>query len=578
MKEPSVVTPDNLFQAGARYKAPVFQRLYVWGKQEFESLIEDIENADPDIGQFLGAIVIKDLGREKGPASPSSYLIIDGQQRLTTLYLILLALSHIAAQHNRENNSTFITQTYLAETKSPQFKGWPKLVPTLQDRQTLWSLLEQYAPQVEWNFAAEPGEQKPRAQDKLSYQWKRIYEYFKDKFVDASGNLQDDMFEESLRSIQEYLRFICITLEETDDANSIFGRLNARGVPLDLSDLVRNEVFTKFKTTDAAKAEKFFDKKWHVFEKTFPAETLSQFFPVYAYIIFRGKVTKSAAFPRLQKKWKSTNPQSILNDLQRYSAYYCALVKYTKLEDASPELNEIVEHFARMPRTTVTWPFLIETIRAAVDRRLDMGEAALCLRIVESFLVRRALLGLEPTGLHAVFKSLWAKTEGQPSEVLKNIVTATIKCPSNKALQEVLTTKPSDSRVIVKYVLSQYERSFSKKRKFDQLSATAITIEHVLPQNLAAAWTNEFNQKAHAECVGLLGNLVALSEAQNKSLQDQPWKEKKKRFRGSNFKSTQALAKKAAWTPQVIRLRTRELADWIAKEWPDLGTFRTKVK
>src|SRR5687767_10230348 len=123
MKRPDINTPHGLFEASARYKAPVFQRPYVWGKHEIEALAEDIETADPQIGQFLGAIVLNDLGRPSGPTSPTSYLMIDGQQRLTTLYMLLLALASIAAERGDKVSADFIWQNYLAEIKSPQFKG-----------------------------------------------------------------------------------------------------------------------------------------------------------------------------------------------------------------------------------------------------------------------------------------------------------------------------------------------------------------------------------------------------------------------------------------------------------------------
>src|ERR1700722_6899770 len=98
MKTPIITNVHQLFADSARYKAPIFQRYYVWGKKEFTALCDDIENGDPAIGQFLGAIVLKDLGRPSGPSSPTSYLLIDGQQRLTTLYLVLLALAKMAAE------------------------------------------------------------------------------------------------------------------------------------------------------------------------------------------------------------------------------------------------------------------------------------------------------------------------------------------------------------------------------------------------------------------------------------------------------------------------------------------------
>src|SRR5436189_3946472 len=246
MKRPDITTPQALFGASARYKAPVFQRLYVWGKNELLGLGEDIETADPTIGQFLGAIVLKDLGRPGGPTSPTTYLLIDGQQRLTTLYLLLLNLAKIAYTHGDLPSAEFIWQNYLVETKSPQFRGWPKLVPTLQDRHTFYEILELALPDYQWDTSADPEDKRPRPARKLVDQWDRLSTYLEEATGVTTGALNQNSFNNILTTVQEHLKLIDITLEAQDDANAIFSRLNAKGVPLELADLVRNEVFSKF--------------------------------------------------------------------------------------------------------------------------------------------------------------------------------------------------------------------------------------------------------------------------------------------------------------------------------------------
>src|SRR5439155_25708348 len=124
-----------------------------------------------------------------------------------------------------------------------------------------------------------------------------------------------------------------------DDANATFSRLNAKGVPLELADLVRNEVFSKFGPTDSEKADKFYLKSWQPFEKSIPDGSISAFFPVYAYIALHGKVTKAAAFAALQKVWKKKSPSSVLADLQRYSPYFAWLTEYVVLKRLLNALN-----------------------------------------------------------------------------------------------------------------------------------------------------------------------------------------------------------------------------------------------
>jgi len=575
MKQPDVSNPQSLFGADARYRAPVFQRFYVWKEKQLEDLQEDIDTAAPDGGeQFLGAIVLKDLGKPQGPTSPTEYLMIDGQQRLTTLYMILVALAHIAATHGDTQSSQYISRKLLAETDSEKYSGWPKLIPTLQDRKSLWSVLENHIDGVEeWDFKADPAESQPRRPDHLLAQWERILAHYKDVLIGDGGAFLKEEFNRILSNVQQNLKFICITLDAADDANAIFSKLNAKGVPLQLADLVRNEVFSKFPHEDPGKAERFYEKNWRRFEGTFPPKSLDQFFPIYSYIKFGGGVTKAEAFPRLQREWASTKPKSILADLQNYSRYYSSLVLYAPIEGLHADLNAHTEKLSRMPPTTVTWPFLIEVLRAAGDDRLSKTLAVKCLSMIESFLVRRSLVGLEPTGLHTVFKSLWGKTKGDPKSVLARIVTRTIQCPDDDELLETLTQEPSDTRKVRYYVLEEYERSFIKANKYDPLVDRAATLEHILPQNLTDSWAKIFSVEEHSRCIGLLGNLVPLSEKQNKSVKDHPWGKKRKRYRGSNWKTTQKVAGGKTWTPKRIDTRTVQLAKWVARRWPEITSF-----
>jgi hypothetical protein len=572
MKEPNIANVHELFRADARYRAPVFQRWYVWKERQLGDLLEDIETADPENGQFLGAIVLKDLGKLEGPTSPTNYLMVDGQQRLTTFYMLLAALAKTAREHGDTDSSQFISATYLAESKSPRFSNRPKLVPTLQDRSALWEILSTHIPEIEWKFSNDPAEEKRNPNDNIIPQWKRMVKHCESAFVDSEGDFLKDAFERTLRSLQEYLKLIVITLEEGDDDNAIFSRLNAEGVPLDLADLVRNEVFSKFGPGESEKAEKFYYKTWQPFEKRFPERSLNDFFPVYSYIAFKGKVTKSAAFPNLQEKWMKSKPGPILADLEKYAPFYIRLVKYEKHSGLSGELNAQMERFSRMPRTTVTWPFLIEIFHAAAEKRLEVSTAKRVLKIVESFLVRRSLMGVEPTGLHAVFKTLWEKTNGDVDAVLEKIVTRTIQVPEDGEIRHALSNEPVDTRVVLNYVFQEYERDFTASHKYD-LAPTVATIEHIVPQHLTSEWSKAFSAREHKRLVGLIGNLAALSAKQNKSLQDEPWGEKRKRFKGSDFKTTQTLADRDQWDPEAVLDRTRKLTKWIISRWPPLDSI-----
>lgn len=573
MLPPDIVTLDVLFGASQRFQAPVYQRLYVWKQKQFDDLVEDIDTADTTTQHFLGVIVLKSLGSQQGSAAPVTLLIIDGQQRLTTLYLLLLAMAKQASDEKEDDDAEYIWNNFLAETRSPTYRGWPKVIPTLQDRKTFYKILQDALPNVRWNFKQDPAEnENPRTSRALLDQWERLQEYVSVRTKPDSVTFNHDEFNRLLDSIKKSLMFINVTLEANDDANLIFSRLNAQGVELELADLARNEVFSKFNSQSAAKAHKFYDDKWQPFEKEFKDGDLSAFFPIYAYIIFNGRITKSAAFPALQKYWSHKKPEAILIELKKYSDFFLSLSGHKELKGVPKSINEQVKRFARMPRTRVTWPFIIETLVATKNNTINADEALKTLKIVERFLVRRALMGWEPTGLHAVFKVLWNKTGGNPNKVLMNIVNNTIKSPGNTELSDFLQKHPSDSRHILSYVLSEYENFVVNRGKFDPAN-TVSTVEHILPQNLSSKWKTSFTVRQHESLVGLLGNLVPLSAKQNKSLKDQAWSEKKKRFAGSNFKTAVEISRLPRWTPKQLMKRNRNIVAWILERWPDLSSI-----
>lgn len=570
MKEPDIVTPSELFKESARYKAPIFQRYYVWGRKEWEGLAEDLETTDPKVGQFLGAIVLKDLGRPSGPTSPTTFLLIDGQQRLTTLYMLFLAMAKEAHDNGHSNDCAYIWQNYLAEVKSPSYHGWPKLVPTLQDRHTFYKILNQALPNAGWAVKEDPEDANPHVSVKLRDQWVRIQKHVSTMTGSAADDFSKSKFDALLRTVQEDQKLIAITLDQHDDANAIFSRLNAKGVDLELADLVRNEVFSKFGPSDTARADAFFEKTWQPFEKSVPEEALSAFFPIYAHIVFKGKVTKASAFAELQNLWKNKQPVTIVSNLQKYSPFVAALSKYQPNSSLPKLINEQVERFSRMPRTRVTWPFLVQVLWATAEGVLSAKSALRSLKIVESFLVRRALCGQEPTGLHAVFKSLWEKTDGDPEEVVKKIITRTITCPGDEELIGFLKKEPSDTRAILPYFLQEFEGHLIASKKYDPAPLSKGTIEHVLPKNLSKHWAKVISENEHLRVVRLIGNIAALSEKQNKSLKDQGWKDKRDRFKGSNFKSTQLLVAKQSWTAAHIDARTSQMSKWAVERWKAL--------
>lgn len=577
MKEPRISTPTEVFSPSNIYLAPVFQRMYVWQEKDWNSLLEELEESTKDAQEFVGAIVLRDLGKPKGTVSPNTYLIIDGQQRLTTLYLLLAALSQVAREGGNGDMATYILENFLALTRTPGFRGRPKLVPTLQDRYWMREILRAAQPGYEWDWNSHLPESNPPSGSLLYDQWHRILAYCRASTLSPDGTLNDVAFQLCLSRAQEGLRFIEIILDGNDDANAIFSSLNAKGQPLALVDLVRNEVFHNLQHESGVEPDAFFKEHWRPFENRFAAGTLSEYFPVYAQVFFEGKVAKSRAFPELQRSWRKRPASSILAELSTFAPYFQALsgvpLPSTALyAPVGSELRRRIDRFSRMPRSLATWPFLVRLLHEVRAGTVGQETGVEVLELLEAYLVRRLLVGVEPTGIQVIFKRMWAKVgaelmDGNPRAILKPLEAASQDAPTDERLLHVLTKERSDKRAVLRFFLEEYELHLTRSSKGDPSPPRVETIEHILPQHPSDGTWQDVPATTRSELVGLLGNLAPLSGKQNAGLGNSGWSQKRERFLSSNYKTVRAVSGVEQWTAAEIMGRTNQLAEWAIARW-----------
>ncbi len=208
-----------------------------------------------------------------------------------------------------------------------------------------------------------------------------------------------------------------------------------------------------------------------------------------------------------------------------------------------------------------------------LSRALTVGdiphpEGQEVLEIIESFLVRRAICGHEPTGLHAVFKRLWVDCGGTPtpdnviSEIKKH---RTVVWPDDKAVREAMLTRKMYGAGITKYILLQYDLHLGGDQPSD-----SPWIEHVLPENPSKGWFLDFTKREHAMMKDRIANLIPLSEKMNTSLSNKPYDAKRATYlEDAMYKSARKLAQaNKTWAPETIEKRGRKIARWAVKRWP----------
>ena len=397
---------------------------------------------------------------------------------------------------------------------------------------------------------------------------------------------EDGFDGESLKSLERIIidkvEIVTINIAERHQPNEVFDRLNRKGQALTVGDLVKNEIFRRL-AAEAGTAIQLYHEHWEPFEGSFEdKKQLDNYYYPFTLTV-DDSATVARSFRVLSDHWDSTirddtdlatTAELIIEDLHRFVPEYNALSAGAEYSNA-PDIEEMVQRFVRMPVPRVTYAFLMQLLRAHRVKNLSASDTSECLSIVESFLVRRAFSGLEPTGLHAVFKGLWPKNRGNPASLVSDLQTRTIDFPDDEQLRHDIQNKPFYGRHLQGYVLSELEIASHRTNPITLEQLQAITVDHLAPQSLKGTWRDDFpdNDEDRLRILDLLGNLVPLSQSDNSSKGAADWQEAQDRLRNETIYRTtrEVLEQYKTWGPQQILERTRSLADAAVLRWPRPG-------
>ena len=562
---------------------PLFQRRYVWGRQQIDMLWTDIDTiVDGQYqGRFLGALVFDDE-RPSTAGEAGLYWIIDGQQRMTTMVLTIIALAAHARRFGSEGQAiaSDLYEQYVVSRKRAT-KNQPKLRPTLKDTRQFNDVLRSAFGDgfdLDIDVEREAGE----SNGDLARAYKLLLNHVESRtsFSEDGTELPDpDVVSriELLRDVLlDHLEFVEIRLGDSHDPNEVFDRLNNEGVKLGIIDLVRNEVLKRMRD-DAKAALKLYSEEWKPFEDSFADEAAKSgyFFP-FALTV-DPQITKAGTFRALAKRWtkvageNTKDPRQemldIMHDLRRHQSSYNA-IHSGRLDGLELELQEPIRRLNDLNRPSSCYPYVIQLLSAASAGEVQIHDAVRCLEILESFLVRRAILGIEPTGLHAIFKRLWKDAGADPRLVRAEIVSNTVVYPDDARLREAIATGDLYHRRICNYVLLEHERLYTAG---DVLGTFPVaTIDHVMPQSYAGDWQSRISVKDHAELINTWANLVPLSNGANAGKGTSSWAEAKARLGNETvFATTKYLYDSYdVWDKASISHRSLTIQDWAVARWP----------
>lgn len=562
---------EALFRDVEQLHIPIFQREYVWGKQQFEDLCRDIELVKEEIekSQFLGAIVGYEKPRDRAVVGRLKALdIVDGQQRLLTIYLFIMVIAEKIAQFDIDESKEIIEEFLLLRPR----KGLSvntRIVPSFKDRsqfRVLWDKLisSKKLESVLQNLSPSPPLASGNSEGNILKQFARIQAYLRKKMPSTK--------EEGLKYLQSVLEivtskltFVHLKLNDPSVATKIFQRLNFRGVKVGIVDLVRNDIFSRI-DNNPERSKKVFDNVWVPFEKSFYDKAEGFFFPYC--LIFNGNIKKSELFTELRTLWHDKSPEEIIKHMIPYQKQYLHLNTGSSNYDHK-NINDQVKRFFEMKAPSAINPFIMKTLEQYDSGKISMELTKNILGFVESFLVRRAIVGLEPTGLHAVFKSLWQDIEGNITvDNLRNEILSkpTVQYPTDNEIKNAIENRELAKTKICNFLLVEYDRSLPGDNPSEK-----PTIEHILPQEFKknGPWSTSFDEEQHKKYLNILANLIPLSKPLNSSVQTSSFEKKKQRYLAeSMFVTPRILSQEFDnWNEESIKKRTKLLQNWAIKRW-----------
>lgn len=544
------------------FAIPVYQRNYDWTLFQCKQLLHDIIETgknDKTNAHFIGSIVY--VHDDVYTASGLTELtIIDGQQRLTTITLIYIALYRLAKELDNQMLVNRIQKTYLINEFAPEEEKL-KLKPTENNKEALRHILN-----------STDGEEFKG--------YSKIIENF-DYFRSA---INAENFEVIQRGLSKLI-FVDIALDrQKDNPQRIFESLNSTGLELSQADLIRNYILMGLSRTNQ---DRIYKSYWEVIEKNAKDETLnktrvSEFIRDYLTLKNKEIPNKGDVYAKFKEKY----PTSTIDELELVLTELKSLVKYyNKLTNPKNEPDKLIriqlEYINRL-EINVAFPFLMKVYEDFSNDIIDKATFISVLSTVQSFTFRRFILGLPTNALNKIFMGLYDKVE--PNNYLFSIQKSLLqrsgvqRFPRNtetiNALKEkdVYNIKPKNRT----YLLERIE-NFQNNEPVAIEGNSDITIEHIFPQNPDPKWKIELGADEYnlikENYLNSIGNLTL--SGNNGKLSNKPFLDKKVmnidgKEQGYNFSRlwlNRDLKDKTKWDKVEIEERANTIAERFIKIW-----------
>lgn len=557
-------TLNKLLNTSRQFIVPIFQRNYSWQKSQYEQLWFDILRASKfkeKQNHFIGSIVYIDMGTPAG--RPQQLLLIDGQQRLTTISILLCAIKDYVQKFNLETkliNLAKIKNQFLYNSDEIDEDRY-KLLLNVQDKETYIKLIDNTIFTVN----------KPVTNIIKCYEF--FYERIKD-FIKQHGQI-DEIYAGIFK-----LSLVSISLDkDSDNPQMIFESMNSTGKDLSQTDLLRNYLLMDL---TPEKQTRLYKTYWKSMEELFGEDIYKNDVNKFDYFIRdfltlkrdTGYICKiNNVYENFKRYYLDNNCEkfAVLKDLFTYAKYYACI---DLLQENDDELKLYWQEFKKLD-SHVIYPFLLKLYDDYSRQILIKEDFKKILQVVISYLWRRAICEIPTNSLSKTFATLYQAVDKE--DYVNSIIKAFVfkssykRFPSDYEVREKLQTKDIYHFRLRKYLLEVLENYYHKEPI--DLNTANYTIEHIMPQNIEhnLSWQQMLGedwQEVHSLYLHTLGNLTITgynAEMSNKSFVEKVNGESG--FKHSHLKLNESIAQCDVWNKKAIQRRTNILTDIILKIW-----------
>ena len=549
----------QLINGTTQFVIPVFQRDYTWREEQCRQLWEDVLRArDQEQGHFMGSIVYVDAG---SAAAFTRWLVIDGQQRLTTLTLLLTALrDHIDATGwvgGEDSPTVDRINSYFLLNPLETGDRRRKLLLRRVDDATLQSLVV-------------AGAKAPKSQSEPIIEAYRL-------FTELVAS-QDDP--DALYAGISKMIVVDVTLGDSDNPQLVFESLNSTGVNLNQADLIRNYVLMGLPVEEQTR---LYANYWSEIEASFASSHSRMDSFARDFVAHEARITKQTKGDQIYRVFKehfafqdSEDWEKLLQEMSRSAEYYAAFTLGRGVEGELAEALKSIRHFGDVSAILVTRLY-------GIFDEGDQEGLLNCLSVIESYLLRRAICGLQTRGYWSLFARIALDVrDDKPLESLQVALSrqqGSYRFPSNDEFRHALLDGNLYGLQVCRHLLEGLENRGSRERT----DTSSYSIEHILPQaeNLRREWRRMLGndpKSVQERWVHRLGNLTLT--AYNSSYSDRPFEEKKQipnGFCDSPLRLNAWVKKQSEWTACQIETRGNSLADRAMQTWPALHVEQSAI-